>query len=253
MRGPWSEAARREYLEGGFNGLVLPSRSWRPADLEFLRDLPGLELFSLTSSLKRDTAAFEIETLRKLTLVTGSKAAVAMVPQAAMETVCLTHRPGLDIGGKWPSIKWLRIGMWLGADYSLLANAGVLEELRVEARRQAGSLEGLEALSRLRVLRTVNYSIGSLAPLAGLTQLEEVRLMAAHPCPPHGRFDLSALRSPMLRSLWVSNCAEFLHLEVLGQLPRLREVRFVECRLSQADRRLLAMLPPSVSVQLVDG
>jgi hypothetical protein len=211
-----------------------------------------LELFSLTASLKNDKAAFEIETIRNLTLVTGSKAAVPSTPQFEMERVCLTDRPGLDIGQKWPNVSWLRIGKWGSHNLGSLERANLLEEVYIEAKRQAGGLEGIETLSQLRVLKTINYSVQSLAPLSSLELLQEVRLMSARPSPPHEPFDLSALRSPMLQRLWVSNCPNFLHLEALAELPRLREVRFVDCQLSAADRDLLATLPSRVSVQLVN-
>ena len=100
---------------------------------------------------------------------------------------------------------------------------------------------------------TVNYSISNTEPLRGLKSLTELRMMAARPAIPHGIVDISDLSDSRLAKLWISNAANIRQLAVLAEMPSLREVRLIQCRLTQADQLVLDTLPSKVRVEVEDS
>jgi hypothetical protein len=250
--GPWSAESVRKYREGGFDGLVLsPSADWAPSDLDFLAELTGLRLFSLRSKLRRDLAAFHIDTLEDLTLVTGSRLPVPNAVQPELRRLCVTDRPGLEIDPRWPMLEWFRLGTWRGTDCQILSGAERLATVHIEGRRQSGTLEGIEECQSLENLTTINYSIGDTAPLRALNNLVEVKLLAAHPTPSHGRVDVSDVAGGSLSKLWIANAPALSGIESLSENPMLREVRLIDCGLAESDQRVLDALPKWVEVRIV--
>lgn len=252
--GPWSEAAEKRYREGGFDGLILtPSSTWTPQDLEFLLRLPGLRLFSLQAKVKNDIAAFAVPSLEELALVTGSRLSISEVVQPRLRELVLTDRPGINVSMHWPALESFKLGTWRGTNLQLLDGATRLRRFHVEGRRQAGTLAGVESCESLEALQTVNYSIKDTAPLRGLRSLTELRMMAAHPTASHGIIDISDLSGSRLIKLWISNAASIRQLPVLADLPSLREVRLIDCRLTAADRQFLDILAARARVQVINA
>jgi len=254
MDGPWSDEAERRYREGGFDGVsIMTGRKWAPSNLEFLFRLGGIRFFSVRSRIKNDLAAFKVPTLEELTLATGSRLPVPEEIQPVLRKLVLTDRPGLGVADHWPALESLRLGTWRGDNLHTLDEARNIVNLYVEGRRQSGVLDGLQSCQRIEYLVSVNYSIRDTAPLRDLKVLSEVRLMAAPPAEPHGRVDFSDLLSSHLKKLWISNASRIWHAEALLEMPMLREIRLVGCRLAPTDHRVLQSLPTRVLVQIVES
>jgi hypothetical protein len=105
----------------------------------------------------------------------------------------------------------------------------------LEGRRQRATLDGVDRLAALEELVVVNYPVKDSAPLRSLPHLREVRLLAAKPAPPHEFIDFGDLATDQLRKVWTSNASSLRGLDLLRDLPALREVRLIGCALSRAD------------------
>ncbi|MFF4573524.1 hypothetical protein [Streptomyces sp. NPDC001410] len=251
--GPWGEAAVERYRRGGFDGLSLvPGADWAPRSLEFVRDLPGLRYLSLTARVSDDLEAFRIEGLEDLTLVTGSRRRVPETVQPRLRALCLTDRPGVDVASRFPRLERLRVGTWRGTDLEMICGAEHLTSVYLEGRRQTGTLAGAESCPAVEEFVSINYSVADSLPLRSLNGLREVKLLAASPTAPHGIIRFSDIASPNLVKVWISNPTVLEGFDILKELPRLREVRLVECRLSDAELQALNSLSGKVDVRIVD-
>lgn len=254
MDGAWSPEASQRFRDQGFDGLaIVPSRDWIPQNFDFLEELEGLRSFSFTGKLRDDLSAFRIESLEDLTLVTGSKLAVPAAIHSRLRRLVLTDRPGLIVKSRWPGLLALRVGEWKASDLQMLDAADKVTHVYLEARRQRGALDGVEACASLESLIIINYSVANAEPLRGLDSLSELKLLAAKPTPPHETIDLSMLTSPQLAKIWISNAGRLLKLDSLAHLSSMRELRLIGCRLSDADMRAISALPKRIDVQIVKG
>jgi hypothetical protein len=62
MDGPWSDAAVRRYVEGGYDGVrYLIPRGVKHGSLEFVLDLPGLRYLNVQGPVTDDSAVNGIE------------------------------------------------------------------------------------------------------------------------------------------------------------------------------------------------
>jgi hypothetical protein len=93
------------------------------------------------------------------------------------------------------------LGSWRGTSLQMLSGARALTNVRIEARRQRGDLTGIEDCRSVEDFMTVNYAIRDSAPLRGLKNLKDLRLLASHPTPAHENIDISDIRAPGLRRL----------------------------------------------------
>jgi hypothetical protein len=193
-----------------------------------------------------------IPTVEDLVLATGCKLILPDRIQRVLRRLVLTDRPGLDVAARWPVLESFRLGTWRGRDLQILNGAEKLTQLRLEGRRQIGVLNGLETCQAIKRVVSVNYSVQDTAPLRGLVMLEELKMMAARPTEPHGRVDFSDLPSAQMRRLWISNAPRIRHLERLLEMPRLREVRLIDCGLDDAATRMLESIPNRVRVQVME-
>jgi hypothetical protein len=252
MYGPWGQAGIAKYQEGRYDGLVIvPDRRNPPATLDFLGELPGLRSFSLSARVKDDLGAFHVETMEELTLVTGSRTPVPNVVQPNLRSLCITDRPGVAVREKWPSLRSLRIGTWRGVDCRFVSGAESLEDLHLEGMRQAGSIDGIESCRMLKRVTSVNYSVRETAPLRPLSGLTEVKLLAARPTPPHEDVDLADVGGPNVHKVWISNAQSIHGIDALGAARQLRELRLIDCVISETGEDELVRLPKHVSVQIV--
>jgi len=252
--GPWSSEAVEKYRSGGFDGLsVTPGSEWNPASLDLLKDLPGLRFFNVRTRISDDLDAFRCETMEDLTLVTGSRRKIPEVVQPNLRSLCLTDRPGLEVGSRWPALEGLRIGAWRGVSLQGLRCTGSLTRMHLEGRRQKGTVEGIESCSSLAEFTAINYSVEDTAPLGNLSGLCEVKLLAASPTPSHGRVSFADIASPELSKVWISNARDLVEFQALRSFPKLREVRLIECRIDEFGMEQLSSLPSSVDVRLIDS
>lgn len=249
--GPWSGAAESRYREGRFDGLSLTGAADAVPDLEFLHHLAGLRCLRVQARVKDDTGAFLVPSLEELSLVTGSRARMPDAVQPELRNLVMASRPGIEVASRWPALESFRLGMWRGPDFRMLSGARKLVRFHAEGRRQTGSLSGIEGCVSIEHLTIVNGSIASTAPLRALSNLSELTLMARPPARPHEKIDLSDLTESRLRVLWISNAPELQHVEVLLDIPFLRNVRLIGCPLKDADRRVLDQLSTRARVDIL--
>jgi len=249
--GPWSEVAETKYQEGGFNGLSLSGTSDTLPDLEFLHRLAGLRVLRVQARVRNDASAFLLTSLEELSLVTGSKVPMPGAVQPALRNLVMAYRPGIEVASRWPGLESFRVGMWRDADLQMLSGARKLARFYAEGRRQAGSLEGIEGCISVEQIIIVDYSITSTAPLSALNILSELRMMAAPPAPAHENINLADLPNSRLRKLWISNASRLDHVEALVEMPLLRDLRLIGCRLEDADRSVLDMLSARAKVDVL--
>ncbi|MEV6842957.1 hypothetical protein [Actinoplanes sp. NPDC051411] len=242
MAGPWTEAAAKEFHEGGYDGLVLlPDETWQPADLRFLHELAGLRSFDLTWPVTDDVAAFQLPRLESLTLATHSDRPVPPVEQLRLRSALLSDRSGICVGRLWPNLTALRVIDWRGTDLGMLAGARAVTQLHLRGNGQSGNLDGLQHCSHLERLVTINYSLAGSAPLRGLTGLREIRLLAAAPTEPHRVIDLADVIGPSLTTLWIANAARLENLDALID-SAVSELHLIDCELSPAEREMLSLV-----------
>lgn len=188
-----------------------------------------------------------------MSLVTGCRLRLPKEIQPRLLELLITDRPGIEVAARWPALESFRLGLWKGTDLQFLNGALNLKRLRVEGRRHAGALDGLEGCQSLEEILTVNYAVSDTRSLHGLNLLKDVRMMAARPGGPHGIIDISDFSRSRLAKLWLANAENIQHLAILAELPHLREVRLIECRLTQADQRIMETLPSRVKVEMVNS
>ena len=147
-------------------------------------------------------------------------------------------------------------------DFSPLAFLGQLEDLRVAAMGRAGfqvlenhlprltrlqittlrfAARGLPLLPQLKALVLRNYTHDAIADLARLTALERLELGRGHDAD-HGDFDPSPIaRLPNLRALCMTSC-HMLDLNMLAQLPQLKELALRSVRVANSNFMPVASL-----------
>ncbi|MEU7925318.1 hypothetical protein [Micromonospora sp. NPDC049107] len=172
----WREGDTRRYVEGGCDAVFLAfdSDTGRTLDLSFLRDLPNLRRVAIEGPLRDDTLVFELEDLLGLSLLTRSKKAARLDLTPKLDTLVLSERPGLETIGALSALQHLTIDRYAGSDLTLLGAKSELVYLRIEGRKAALSLHGVEEAHQLRQLEVVDAAVDSLEPLARLVELQEV-------------------------------------------------------------------------------
>ncbi|WAL63836.1 hypothetical protein ORV05_22935 [Amycolatopsis cynarae] len=68
------------------------------------------------------------------------------------------------------------------------------------------------------------------------------------PTVPHEVVRFSDLAAPGMERIWIANALRIEDFAVLKELPRLREIRLINCRLRENDLRELRALPSWVKV-----
>lgn len=242
--GPWSPAAERKYVEGGFNGLSLGfPRGARLESLEFLRRLPGLRGFSLNARVRDDTEPFRIQTMQSLALITGSRRVIPDVTQPDLASLMVADRPGLVVNRHWPSLARLCVVRWKGTDLRLVEGASHLKDLDLDARHQAGTLDGVESCRSLESLKVTSFGVQDTAPLRSLDRLVYVTLAAAPPTVRHARINLADICKERLERLRIVGASKIEGLELLAGCRGVKEVALAGCDLTPADLEVLAALP----------
>jgi hypothetical protein len=250
--GPWSMASENNFKNGGFDGLTLtPRRGEIFSDLNFLHRLKGIRHFSLNAQTKDDTAAFLVDTLEELTLLTGARNSIPRSTQARLRQLYILDRPSLAIQNNWPELRIIRLGTFSGVDLKVLEGARKLSNVHIDARRQSGTLEGIELCTQITELALVNYSTRDTQPLQNLDNLIQLKLMAAAPTAPHGTINFKDLPGKSLNKIWISNASRLTNLDALAEFPKLREVRLIDCQLDENNRQNINALPRPDRVDIV--
>lgn len=252
--GPWGAGGLTAYRRGGYDALALGAgpKDSLPESLDFVQDLEGLRSLKVSAKVRRDDAAFRVETLEELVLATGSRNAI---PQEAVQPrlarLVMSWRPGLKVSRHWPALRALRVDHRT-EDCTFLGEASKLISLHLEGRRRPGTLQGIEACPQLQSLKSVAYPIASTEPLGRLQNLRQVRLLSLPPSEAHGTIDLLDLAHAPLEELWLSGCRDLRGLETLSIHEGLRAVRIMNQELSPGNRAALGALPTRLRVSLVD-
>lgn len=237
------------YLEGSCNavGVMLFQAGSALADVDFVRELPGLRSIRLHGDIHDCDAIFDVATLRRLDLVHCRPPAVVRFDSVpALESLGFVWGPAG--GGSIESLDALRsldlLG-WSGTRLPL-GRHSALRRLRLEARRTAvvrladlagiaGAVEelvvesatltgdGLDfALSAVESLTLDGCRLPSLSFLAGASRLRQLTLANCGAIP--SLADLAEL--PGLETFLITGTSHLVDddLEVLYRMPALREV-----------------------------
>jgi hypothetical protein len=212
--------------------------------LEFVPSLPAhvIEL-SIDGPLADDTQAFRNPHLRHLELLTRSKRPLDLARLRQLESLTIDFRPNMEEIRTLSQLVRLRVTLFTGADLGFLGDNLALEGLRIEAKHQPISLDGLQRCRALRRLEVYDSSVRSLAPLRGLSMLNRIQLYPTSRIDQSEPWDLSALTS-MSDLEWLKVGA-VRSLAPLRQLTTLRGVTVTS--VEDGDLAPLLALPQLVS------
>jgi hypothetical protein len=250
---PWSDAEARRYLESGSNACEVRSkRRYGAAALGFLADLDPLLGVSLRGSLPDDDAVFDLDELRCLILLNRAKRPLRLDRLRELEVLAFDDRPGVEAIARCPALKSLTIWSWAGADLSWLRGGQSVEYIKIEAKGQQFSLNGIQALTALRAGVFLDLTPADLVPLAEQRSLEYLRIEAKRGSPP-ANLDLAPLRGlTSLAWLTLRFVGSVDSVEPLRSLPLLRGVTLVGTDVRDGDMTPLIDLPPGATVSIDD-
>ncbi|TVT26841.1 hypothetical protein FNH05_31115 [Amycolatopsis rhizosphaerae] len=152
---------------------------------------------------------------------------------------------------RFPRLERIRVGGWRGVDLAMIRDAASLSSVYLEGRRQKGTLAGIERCSAIERLVSIDYAVSDSSPLRPLGRLREVKLLAMPPTEPHEVVRFSDLAAPVMERIWIANALRIEDFAVLKELPRLREIRLINCPLRENDLRELRALPSRVKIDVV--
>jgi hypothetical protein len=199
--------------------------------------------------VKDDTAAFRVDGLKELTLLTGCRRPVPRSGGAALTDLCMCDRPGVDSLPGMAQLTFLKLLRWRGETTSFLAGIPRLEMLFVEGKRQFTDLNGLEGCPSLVRMNMVDVQGESLAPLAGLTELQWLTICGDWKMRNENALDLADLaRLQRLHTLVLTYAGQILSLAPLASLPALRDVRLRGTRIVDGDLEPLVRLPVNTNI-----
>lgn len=243
------ERLRGRLVEGDYEGLDLLGGCNIPLrDLSFLAGFHQMRILGVETRVKSDLAAFTLAGLYELALITGCKQQVPECELPELRRLVLVERDGIE-SRKWPALEEFLLGVWRSGGVAFLSGGTRLRDVELQGKRQNVSLEGVETCERLESFRMVDAAVEDLAPLRGLTNLRELRLVSRvnH----HGSLDLSDIASPALEKLWLGGAKELRNLGSLADLPSLRELRLMDSPLTDADHAVLDRMADRVKITVV--
>ena len=254
LDGSWDLAALREsYLDGGFEGLNLRFMSPPPfPSLDFLADYDDLRYLEInTGRLNGDLPAFRLPALEELILLTRSSRAIPGFASPALARLGFDDRPGKELIAGLDRLRDLLIWRWRGPDLGFLGDKPPpLRVLRLDGTgRQEVSLAGIENCANLAELQVGESRVCSLAPLAGLQDLQELRILPRYRAAGESVLDLDDLLGlKNLRQLHLIYVGAVRSLRPLLQMPALRDLCLGPVDVADGDLSPLYDLPDSVEL-----
>lgn len=245
---PIASAAAR-FAAAGYDGLhVIPKPGGTFDNLQFLQDFVGLRSLSVTSPTRDDSAAFGLEELEELTIVTGSSVDIPTIVADRLRRLCVGFRRLSSSRQLFPNLERLRVvDPWIGRDLRILEELPWLRHLELDGGGRLHRLDGISSSESLESVRLTRFAVSDTSPLVSSIQLREVRLMAMLPVPPHHRVSFIDLASPRLETLAIGHADRLVDLqEGLLSMPRLQRIIVRETPLSDGQMVALADLPPCV-------
>jgi hypothetical protein len=249
---PWAETDLAGYKASNCNGIWL--RFEREVglrmNLEFVRDLDGLECVDIEGPLQDDTPAFDVPTLTTLLLHTACRAPLDLTKPAGLVELGVDHRSNMESMRGLVALARLEVWGWRGGDLEFLGDKPQLVSLRLEgASRSAptGSLVGIEGCAALEEFTVLDAGLDGLEPLRGLHEVTRIRVTKAPAV--DAAWDLSALESmTKLAYLTLTFCGPLRSLRPLAHLPALRDLRLRGTTIVDGDLSPLLKLPPNVVI-----
>jgi len=223
----WADRTCQNYLSGDCNGLYLKvTGDLALPDLDELRLLPGLRYLEVEGPVVDDTAAFTLDSLQELILLTRCRLPIPSITAPGLRRVGIEDRDGKENLAHVPSLRDLKVWYWRETDFRCLRSARGLTRLHVGGVGQLGSLDGLEHCTSLVDLAVFAVRVPSLEPLASLSRLRRFRLLGEPNVPNDAVLDLAHLSGLAdLVELWITYSGSVRSVRPLLAMPRLCDVR----------------------------
>ncbi len=219
--GGWREEYANLIHEQQLTGLSLALRD--EVNVDFLCRLPNLEVLVVTGDVRDLRAISHLQDLRTLTLNVPSR------PKIPLDLASLPRLT--DLGCYWndgfsslfdcAGLRNLFLFNPPDVDLSRIGTLTSLERLELSQGRKLRSTEGVDRLSRLRVLGL--YGQSALTSLAGVRELQELDQLMIEGCRRIASLEeISGLRA--LRALKFADCGRVDSFEPLRGLAQLEEI-----------------------------
>jgi hypothetical protein len=247
----WAAKVSARYRDGGYNGLFLTvQKDTKVGSLEDLLELPSLEYLNVTGRVKDDTAAFEVASLKELTLLTRCNVPVPLsLSSNSMGRLGIDDRPGKETVAALPSLRTLFISSWRTPDLSDLSAARGLTTLRLEGYEQTIRLDGIEGCTALEELHVDVMQVESLAPLTALSRLRKLWIITNPTKPSDVILDLNAVADlPQLQEVRLTFGGGIRTLDPVRRMTELRDLRLRGTTIVDDDLSPLTELGPDVAV-----
>jgi len=218
-------------------------------DLTFLSDLQELCLLGIQTKVKDDRAAFTLAGLEELALITGCRQPIPECHLPVLRRLVLVERDGMDCR-KRPALEELKVGVWRTGGVDFLSGGTRLRNVELEGKYQTVSLAGIETCELLEVFCATDAALEDLAPLRGLRNLRELRLVSRLKA--HGSLDLGEITSPALERLSIGAAIELKNIASLANLPSLQQLQLVDVPLTKGDHAVLNGMSDRVDVTILN-
>lgn len=225
LHGAWQAEYAARIRRSGILALEInPARGFVGEDLEFLKDIPELEILEVIDHhLVDDTGVGHCETLQRLVLNTYAKTSPDFSRLSQLTDLYIEWRQAASAVYDQVQYKRLRIQSFPETDLSALRALTGLTRLAVADARGLASLTGLERLARLEFLGV--YRAPKLRSLKGVEALHRLLALEIQQCRDVDSLDSIAGLTTLRRLLFAEN-GTIPTLAPLAEMRQLEEFHF---------------------------
>jgi hypothetical protein len=237
------------YHAGGHDGLYLKlKRGWRARGVNWIAHLPGLEYLEILGRVADDSLAFSIKSLRELILLTSCRVPVPDVGARGLRRLAMDDRPGKENLSSLNVLEELRIWRFADQDLRVVKPLTSLRKLHLECLKQQCALDDIQSCSRLVDIEILDACVESLTPLSGLRDLRRLWLIGSPKATARSALNLSAIAGlPQLEEVRITY-GTVQSVAPMLQAPALRDLRLRGTQILDGSEELLTQLNPSVTV-----
>ena len=173
MTGPWTDSLRARYLADTFDGL----RVGHPhADLDFVRDLPGLRSVAVVAPVGDDTAVTGVRTVERLSLDDGCGLRLELSSLPRLRFLDLDDRDGLESVAGCEGLESLAVRGLRRESIPWAGSSPLLRAVHLHGTGQELDLAGLATCPGLGWLDLADVRVETFEPLLACTELAWVSL-----------------------------------------------------------------------------